>query len=92
MAYSPGGIETLGAYIDTVLNTMTTKNAERVIQPRQTFVCRSVTSISEEAIGLKQSGWPYKPIGVPPERWAPRGTTGAQNAFVKPVQFLSVFG
>ena len=41
----PGGVETLGTYIDAILNTVTTEYTEGIIQARQPFLSGSVPGI-----------------------------------------------
>lgn len=72
MPYGLGRIQALGADIHTVLDTVTAKDTEGVIQIRQALLGCRIAAIGEESIRLQQPGWPDKPIGIPPER----GTTG----------------
>ena len=47
-----GGIQAFWTDIHTVLNAMTTENAERIIQLSQSSFCRRVSTVSQKAVGL----------------------------------------
>ena len=64
---SLGGIQALRAYVDTVLDAMTAKHAERVIELGQPLISGSIAAVSQEPVGLQQARWADEAIRVPPE-------------------------
>ena len=82
MTDRPGRIQALGADIDTVLDSMTAKYTERVIQVCEALLGRSIPAIGKKAIGLQQTGRPDETVGVPPEGWAAGRTARAEDALI----------
>ena len=85
-------IQALRAHVDAVLNAVTTKYAERIVQFGQSIFCGGVSTVGEEAIGLEQTRGTDKPIGIPPERGTTGRATGAENALVQPIQLGALLG
>ena len=56
-------IQALGAHVDAVLNAVTTKYAERIVQFGQSIFCGGVSTVGEEAIGLQQPAGPTNRSG-----------------------------
>ena len=78
-------IQALRAHVDAVLNAVTTKYAERIVQFGQSIFCGGVSTVGEEAIGLEQTRGTDKPIGIPPEGRAASGAAGTENALIQAI-------
>ena len=85
MTNGAGRVQVLRANVDAVLDAMTTKHAERIIQAGQPFLGCSIAAISQEPVCLQQSGWPDEAIRVPPEGGAGSRATGTQDALIETV-------
>jgi len=72
LANGLGGVQTLGAHIDTVHDGVATEKTVGVFQVVQACTGVLVAAIGNEAIGLQQASGAHKFVGVPPERWAAR--------------------
>ena len=89
MANRLGGVETFRTYVYTVLNPVTAKHAERVVQGRQALGGLGVTAVGQEAIGLQQRSGTEELVRVPPEGRAAGRAARAQNALVQTIQLLA---
>ena len=71
---------------------MASENTEGVIELRQPIFRCGVTTVRQESVGLKQSGWTDETVRVPPEGRATRRTARTQDAFIQPIQLRTLFG
>ena len=62
-----GGVQTLGADIDTVHDGVAAEQAVRVFQVVQALGGGFVAAVGDEAVGLQQTGRAHELVGVPPE-------------------------
>ena len=53
MANRLGGVKTFRTYVDAVLNPVTAKHAEGVVQLGQAILCRRITTVGQESIRLQ---------------------------------------
>ena len=61
------GVKTLRTHVNAVLDTVAAEDAEGVVQVRQSIIGRRVATVSEEPVGLQQTGRANKSVWIPPE-------------------------
>ena len=78
-------------YVHAVHDGMAAEQAIRVVQIIQTLVGNGIAAVSNEAVGVQQTGRTDEFVGIPPERRTGGRAAGAQNTFVQAVQLFTLF-
>src|SRR5512146_943979 len=84
------GIEALGANIRAIHDRVAAIKPERILEMIESFAGRFVARIREPAIGLQKRRWTKIALRIPPIGRAGRGTAGAEDALVKPVELGAI--
>lgn len=82
-------VQALRTHPRAVQNSVATVQTHAVVQSLLPLLLALISAVGKPAVRLKENGGAEVFLAVPPIRWAGGRATGAENAFVEPVELLA---